>query len=1086
MGTIRIYKIAEVLGIPSQEVVQLLRTQHGIEAKSASSTVEEIVARQFAERLARKRNVALPAGSLFSQRAAAKRGGRGGRGGAAPETAAPAAPKLGPPRLVKSAKATKAAAEAATAGAAEPASAAPETPPVTAAEAPPVTAAPSPAGPIAARAAPRVLPPTPRLRVEGAPRLRVEAPRIRVEAPPATAAEAPRIEVETPPRIEAGEATRVETEPRPVEVTPSPRVEPPPVQADEIPRAKVETPPVQAEEIPRAKVETPPVQAEEPPRPRVEPSPVEAGETLRAKVETLPATAAEIPSARVEPPRAEVAASPPAKVETPRIEAEGTPPQQGEEAPRAAAEAVPRVEPKIPPPAAAKQPVAGTPAAASPAVPPQTPLRPSAAGARSGSGLVLRPTGRVVPPRLRLRIEEPKPAKPRPAAPPRPPVRPAQPVAPAGSIARPPLGGPRPLPSQPVRPPAARPLPPRPAVGYRPPPRPHHRPGGRRAQYRRTRTQTPATPAPPPPVTRTITLAEGMTVKDLAERLEVKPKDVLKKLIERRVMMTINTTLDSETATTIAREFGADVKMRTFEEEMVVIEAEEAKPDDLIVRAPVVTVMGHVDHGKTTLLDAIRETKVAEGEAGGITQHIGAYSVQVSDRKIVFLDTPGHEAFTLMRARGAQVTDVVVLVVAADDGVMPQTQEAIDHAQAASVPIIVAINKIDKADANLDRVKKELAERGLTPEDWGGSTVTVPVSAKKRDNLDGLLEMILLVTELEEQKANPKRTATGTVLEAKVDRGRGPVATIMVQDGTLRVGDNFIAGVVVGRVRALLDDRLQKTNEAGPSSPVEVLGLTGLPQPGDAFQAVTDAAKARQIAVLRQNQAKEKALGGRGQRLTLESLQQQLAEGEAKELPIIIKADVQGSAEVLADSLGKLGDERVRTRIIHTGVGAISEWDVLLASTSNAIIVGFNVRPDRNATGVAEREGVDVRLHSVIYDVTDELKKALAGLLDPTTKEIRLGSAEIRQTFKIPKFGTAAGCMVTEGVITRAGDAQARIVRDGVVVHEGRIGSLRRFKDDINEVRGGLECGLAFERFADLKIGDVVESFTVEKVVATV
>jgi translation initiation factor IF-2 len=663
---------------------------------------------------------------------------------------------------------------------------------------------------------------------------------------------------------------------------------------------------------------------------------------------------------------------------------------------------------------------------------------------------------------------------------------PAAPTGTTGPVARPPLGGPRPLPSQPLRPPAARPLPPRPAVGYRPPPRPHHRPGGRRSQYRRTRTQTPAAPAPPPPVTRTITLAEGMTVKDLAERLEVKPKDVLKKLIERRVMMTINTTLDPETATTIAREFGADVKMRTFEEEMVVIEAEDTKPADLIVRAPVVTVMGHVDHGKTTLLDAIRETKVAEGEAGGITQHIGAYSVKVNDRKIVFLDTPGHEAFTLMRARGAQVTDVVILVVAADDGVMPQTQEAIDHARAAGVPIIVAINKIDKAGSNLDRVKNELSERGLTPEDWGGSTVTVPVSAKKRDNLDGLLEMILLVTEIEEQKANPKRAATGTVLEAKVDRGRGPVATILVQDGTLRVGDNFIAGVVVGRVRALLDDRLQKTDEVGPSSPVEVLGLTGLPQPGDAFQAVTDAAKARQIAVLRQNQAKEKALGGRGQRLTLESLQQQLSEGEAKELPIIIKADVQGSAEVLADSLGKLGDERVKTRIIHTGVGAISEWDVLLASTSNAIIVGFSVRPDRNATAIAEREGVDIRLHSVIYDVTDELKKAMAGLLDPTTKEIKLGAAEIRQTFKVPKFGTAAGCLVTEGIITRAGDAQARIVRDGVVVHEGRIGSLRRFKDDVNEVRGGMECGLAFERYADLKLGDVVESFTVEKVVATV
>ena len=698
---------------------------------------------------------------------------------------------------------------------------------------------------------------------------------------------------------------------------------------------------------------------------------------------------------------------------------------------------------------------------------------------RPRSSATPRPTGRVVPPTLRLRVEEPKRVAKSTT------TRTIQTVR-TGTVTPPPLGGPRPLPSQPVRPPSSRPLPPRPAVGYRPPPRPHHRPSGRRSQYKRARGQTPTAPAPPPPITRTITAAEGMTVKDLAERLEVKPKDVLKKLIERRIMMTINTTLDSDTATMIAREFGADVKMRTFEEEMVVIEAEDTKPEDLTTRAPVVTVMGHVDHGKTTLLDAIRETKVAESEAGGITQHIGAYAVSVNGRDVVFLDTPGHEAFTLMRARGAQVTDVVVLVVAADDGVMPQTQEAIDHARAADVPIIVAINKIDKADANLDRVKQELVERELTPEDWGGTTVTVPVSAKKRENLDRLLEMILLVTELGEHRANPKRAATGTVLEAKMDRGRGPVATVLVQDGTLHVGDNVIAGVEVGRVRALHDDRLQQTREVGPSSPVEVVGLTGLPQPGDAFQAVPDAAKARQIAVLRQNQAKEKALGGRRQRFTLESLQQQLSEGEAKELPIVIKADVQGSAEVLADSLDKLGDERVKTRVIRTGVGAISESDVLLASTSNAVIVGFNVRPDRNATSVAEREGVDIRLHSVIYDVTDELKQAMAGLLEPTTKETQLGQAEIRQTFKVPKFGTAAGCMVIDGIITRSGDAQARIVRDGVVVHEGRIGSLRRFKDDVSEVKAGLECGLAFERFADIKLGDVVESFTVEKVAATV
>ena len=1065
VGTIRIYKIAEVLGIPSQEVVQLLRSQHGIEAKSASSTVEEIVARQFAERIARKRNVTLPAGSLFSQRATAK---RGGRGRAAPEAAAPPAPKLGPPRLVKSAKAAKVAADAVEVGTAELEAAAAETPPAETAPAapPPVESAATPAADAPAAAvptiptasAPRALPSTPRLRVEGAPRLRVETPRIRVEEPPAPVDETARASV-APPGVRVEETPRAE-----VAATSQSRVEPPRVAVEEPPRIRVE-------ETPRVKTEeTPPLKVEQTPRVEIE----------------------ETPIVRVEPPRVEAEEPPRARVEAPRTEVERMTLQQTEETTVAAAVAGTRAEPKIPPPAAqTPRPVTASPAVPAPraAVPPPAVPGPVK---RPGSGLALRPTGRVVPPRLRLRIEEPKPVKPRPATPPAAPRMPIRPVPPPvatgtiGPVARPPLGGPRPLPSQPVRPPAARPLPPRPAVGYRPPPRPHHRPGGRRSQYRRTRTQAAATPAPPPPVTRTITLAEGMTVKDLAERLEVKPKDVLKKLIERRVMMTINTTLDPETATTIAREFGADVKMRTFEEEMVVIEAEDTKPADLIVRAPVVTVMGHVDHGKTTLLDAIRETKVAEGEAGGITQHIGAYSVKVNDRKIVFLDTPGHEAFTLMRARGAQVTDVVILVVAADDGVMPQTQEAIDHARAAGVPIIVAINKIDKAGSNLDRVKNELSERGLTPEDWGGSTVTVPVSAKKRDNLDGLLEMILLVTEIEEQKANPKRAATGTVLEAKVDRGRGPVATILVQDGTLRVGDNFIAGVVVGRVRALLDDRLQKTDEVGPSSPVEVLGLTGLPQPGDAFQAVTDAAKARQIAVLRQNQAKEKALGGRGQRLTLESLQQQLSEGEAKELPIIIKADVQGSAEVLADSLGKLGDERVKTRIIHTGVGAISEWDVLLASTSNAIIVGFSVRPDRNATAIAEREGVDIRLHSVIYDVTDELKKAMAGLLDPTTKEIKLGAAEIRQTFKVPKFGTAAGCLVTEGIITRAGDAQARIVRDGVVVHEGRIGSLRRFKDDVNEVRGGMECGLAFERYADLKLGDVVESFTVEKVVATV
>ena len=930
MATIRIYKVAEVLGIPSQEIIQLLRAQHGIEVKSASSTIEEIVGRQFAERVARERNIDLPSGQLFESKSSPRRTKKTNKKTTAKsDPVEPTKPRLGPPRLVKSAKAAKVAAAEAEAEA----------------EAKAAVKADNDTG----------------VTLDGD--LEVTTKTVE-QTQPAVKETQPQARVLSTPRLSR------------------PRL----IVEDELP-PKVSTKQDEAQEV---------------------------------------TTAA--PQNTVEPETAPVPSEPTAP-KTPAIVTNGSTPSSES------------VE------ADAK--VAATP-----------PSRPPSLGAP-------RPTGRVVPPTLRLRVEEPNRVA-KPTA--RRTIQTAQP----GTATKPPLGGPRPLP-------------PRPAVGYRPPPRPHHRPGGRRSsQYKRARAQSPTVPAPPPPITRTITATEGMTVKDLADRLEVKPKDVLKKLIERRVMMTINTTLDSETATMIAREFGADVKMRTFEEEMVVIEAEETQPEDLIPRSPVVTVMGHVDHGKTTLLDAIRKTKVAEGEAGGITQHIGAYAVSVNGRDIVFLDTPGHEAFTLMRARGAQVTDVVVLVVAADDGVMPQTQEAIDHAKAANVPIVVAINKIDKANSNPDRVKQELAERDLTPEDWGGTTVTVPVSAKNQENLDSLLEMLLLVTELGEHKANPKRAATGTVLEAKVDRGRGPVATILVQDGTLRVGDNFIAGIEVGRVRALLDDRLQQTREVGPSSPVEVVGLTGLPQPGDAFQAVADAAKARQIAVLRQNQAKEKAIGGRGQRLTLESLQQQLSEGAAKELPIVIKADVQGSAEVLADSLSKLGDERVKTQVIRTGVGAISESDVLLASTSNAIIIGFNVRPDRNATSVAEREGVDIRLHSVIYDVTDELKQAMAGLLEPTTKETQLGQAEVRETFKVPKFGTAAGCMVMEGIITRSGDAQARIVRDGVVVHEGRIGSLRRFKEDVSEVKVGLECGLAFERFADIKIGDVVESFTVEQVAATV
>ena len=590
----------------------------------------------------------------------------------------------------------------------------------------------------------------------------------------------------------------------------------------------------------------------------------------------------------------------------------------------------------------------------------------------------------------------------------------------------------------------------------------------------------------PPPITKMITLAEGMTVKDLADKLDVKVKDVLKKLMDLRMMMTINSTLDAETATLVARYFGAEVLIRSFEEELTEEEVDSSKPEDMVARAPVVTVMGHVDHGKTTLLDAIRETKVAEREAGGITQHIGAYSVEVGGRRVVFLDTPGHEAFTMMRARGARITDIVILVVAADDGVMPQTKEAIDHAKAANVPIVVAINKVDKPTANPERIKRELTELGLMPEDWGGTTVMVEVSARQRQNLDQLLEMLLLVADLADLKANPARMAQGTVVEAKMERGRGAVASVLVQDGTLRDGDIFIAGTVDGKVRALFDDRGQKVKAAGPSTPVEVLGLSSLPSPGDTFQVVDDPLKARQVVAYRQAQAKEKALHGKGGRLTLESLQAQLAEGGMKELAIIIKADVQGSAEVLADTVSKLGDERVKIRTIHTGVGPINESDVLLASASNAIIIGFNVRPDRNAQSVAEREEVDIRHHTVIYNVADEIRKAMEGLLEPTLRETRIGSAEVRQIFRTPKAGTVAGCLVTDGRIVRTGDVQARLLRGGEEIWKGRLTSLRRFKDDVSEVRSGTECGIGLDRFNDIEVGDIIECVTVERVAQTI
>jgi translation initiation factor IF-2 len=488
--------------------------------------------------------------------------------------------------------------------------------------------------------------------------------------------------------------------------------------------------------------------------------------------------------------------------------------------------------------------------------------------------------------------------------------------------------------------------------------------------------------------------------------------------------------------------------------------------------------MGHVDHGKTSLLDAIRLTNVAAREAGGITQHIGAYHVDLNGRKIVFIDTPGHEAFTRMRARGSKVTDIVVLVVAADDGVMPQTREAIDHARAAKVPLVVAVNKIDKPNAQPDRVKQQLTDLGLMPEDWGGDTPFVPVSAREKQNLDLLLEMILLVADMQEIKANPARPAVATVLEAQLDRGRGPVATILIRNGTLRVGDHFLCGTVFGRVRALFDDRGNPCKEATPSMPVELLGLESLPDVGDTLQVVTDLAKARQIAEFREVKAREVAMAKT--RITLDQFLAQLREGETKELNIILKSDVGGTSEVVSDTLQKLSTDKVSIRVIMAGVGAITESDVDLASASNAVIIGFNVRPERKATEAAELEKVDIRLHTIIYELTDEIKKAMVGMLEPVFKESYKGRAEVREVYRISKVGTVAGCYVQDGVIPR--DAQVRLLRDNIVVHTGRLDSLKRFKNDASEVKSGFECGMAIANYNDLKPGDIIEAFVKEKV----
>ena len=560
----------------------------------------------------------------------------------------------------------------------------------------------------------------------------------------------------------------------------------------------------------------------------------------------------------------------------------------------------------------------------------------------------------------------------------------------------------------------------------------------------------------PAPITRNITITEGISVKDLAEKLGIRAKDVIARLVVRGVFATINQTLDAELASEMARFFGAETEVITFEEQAAkdTAEATESSEEgaETVTRPPVVTIMGHVDHGKTTLLDAIRSTNVAEGEAGGITQHIGAYKVRITDnsspafgREIVFLDTPGHEAFTRMRARGAKATDIVVLVTAADDGVMPQTIEAIDHAHAAEVPIIVAVNKIDKPEAMPERVKKQLADRGLLPEDWGGKTVFVDVSAKKKTNLNLLMEMICLTADLQELKATPGRASSGVVLEAKLDRGRGPVATILVQNGTLHAGDNFVVGNAYGKVRAMFDDRGQPMQEAPPSTPVEILGLESLPQAGDQFVVVTDREKARDISEYREQKAREAALA-KSSRVSLEGLAEQLKTAGIKELNIILKADVQGSVEVLGDLLGRLSNDKVRLKLLRSGIGAITETDVLLASASNAIIIGFNVRPERKAQELADQEKVDIRLHSIIDELQDEIKRAMTGLLEPTIKESYQGRAQVLETFRIPKVGMIAGCRVADGFIKR--DSEVRLLRDNVVVFKGKIASLRRFKDD--------------------------------------
>ena len=671
---------------------------------------------------------------------------------------------------------------------------------------------------------------------------------------------------------------------------------------------------------------------------------------------------------------------------------------------------------------------------------------PAAAAAASPAAPARKPEPKIVPFRP---IERPAPAPPRPARQPAPPFAPPR----VTTVPRPAALA---APSRPAQPAASAPVPARPAAAVEAP------------------------PAPPAEVKRElIRVPESVTVGELAEKMRRKSGEVIKALLELGVMATVNELLDPTAAKLVADKFSVDLEVRSVEGE--VVDEEDLDPAQLKLRPPVVTVMGHVDHGKTSLLDAIRKSKVAEKEFGGITQHIGAYQVETRHGKVSFLDTPGHEAFTAMRARGAQATDIVILVVAADDGVMPQTVEAINHARAANVPIIVAVNKIDKPESDAERVKRELANHGLIPEEWGGQTIYVATSAKKGTGIDQLLEMTALQSEILELKANPNRAARGVIIESRLDRGRGPVATVLIQAGTLKEGDAVVVGAHSGRIRALSDPSGKKVKSAGPSDPVEILGLSGVPAAGDVLVAVSDERKARQVATMRQD--RDKLKGKTATRITLEGLQKQIQSGEVKELRLVLKADVQGSVEALAEALERLSTEEVKLKVIHSSVGAINESDVMLASASNAIVIGFNVKPETKAASQAQANGVDIRSYNVIYDAINDLRAALAGMLAPEIRETTLGRAQVRQIFVISKLGPVCGSYVTEGKIVR--NAKVRVRRGDEVVGEGTVGSLKRFKDDVREVLAGLECGIGVDGVTGVQPGDILEVYTVEEVART-